>query len=95
MRLRHVVHNGGAPPECGTMLRHTMFGRDSTYLILGETSSFVHVEVVGAPGLERGTQLRLKRSSAATMQRVSLTGSSRVTRRQATASAPAAVRTTA
>ena len=75
------------------MLRHTMFGRDSTYLILGETSSFVHVEVVGAPGLERGTQLRLKRSSAATMQRVS--GSSRVTRRQATASAPAAARTTA
>jgi len=77
------------------MLRHTMFGRDSTYLVLGETSSFVHVEVVGAPGLQRGTRLRLKPSSAARMQRVSLTGSGRVARRQATASAPPVVRTTA
>ena len=94
MRLRHVLHDGAAP-EPGTMLRHTIFGRDSTYLILGETSSFVHVQVVGAPGLERGTQLRLKRSSAARMQRVSLTGTGRVARRQAIASAPAAVRTTA
>ena len=75
------------------LLRHTVFGDESVYRVLARTRAFVHVEVVSAPGLERGTQLRLTPASASAMRSMATARPGRVRRRAAagvpTAASPA------
>jgi len=50
-------------PACG-LLRRRALGTEALYRVLGVSGPLVEVEVVHAPGLERGTRMRLTAGAA-------------------------------
>jgi hypothetical protein len=48
----------------GQLLRHRVFGNESTYRVLATTEWFVDTEVVAAPGLRPGSPVRICRAAA-------------------------------
>jgi hypothetical protein len=73
-------------------LRQRMLGSEAVYEVLHERAGIVTAEVVKAPGLEPGTQLRLTAHAARAMERLDAAYAPAARRRRATASRFAAAR---
>ncbi len=52
------------------LLRHRRLGTEAVYRVLAVGTNVVTVEVVRAPGLERGTRMRLMADEARAMERL-------------------------
>jgi hypothetical protein len=52
------------------LLRHSALGSESLYRILGVSGGLVSVEVVRAPGLERGARVRITPRAARAMAQI-------------------------
>ena len=52
------------------LLRHRRLGTEAVYRVLAVGAETVTVEVVRAPGLERGTRMRLMADAARAMERL-------------------------
>jgi hypothetical protein len=57
----------GAPIEPGSTWRHEALGTAAVYVVKADEGEHVLVEVREAPGLARGTQIRLTRRALAAM----------------------------
>jgi len=57
----------------GRLLEREALGSASRYRVVGADDRLVLVEVVDAPGLERGAQIRITRRSARAMREVAET----------------------
>jgi hypothetical protein len=86
MRLRHVVFSGIRKPS-DEVLRRRVLGSEATYRVLRQTRSVVEVEVLAAPGLQRGTKLHLSLGSVDAMRRIALAGEARPGRASGAAAA--------
>jgi hypothetical protein len=54
----------------GSLLRHRMFDTEALYRVLEEGEQTVMAEVVQAPGLARGTRVRLMTKACRAMERL-------------------------
>ncbi len=56
--------------DAPVLLRHRRLGSEAVYRVLAVDDDVATVEVVRAPGLERGTRLRLMADAARAMERL-------------------------
>jgi hypothetical protein len=63
------------------LLRRRSLGAESVYKVLDEHNGIVTAAVIHAPGLQRGTHVRLMADTARAMQRLDMAGTPVPTRR--------------
>jgi hypothetical protein len=64
------------------LLRQRSLGSEAVYKVLDETNGIVTATVIRAPGLERGSRVRLLASATRAMQRLDLGGMPVITSRR-------------
>jgi hypothetical protein len=58
------------PDDTGFLLRHRALGSEAIYRVLEEGDEIVTAEVIQAPGLARGTRVRLMARACRAMERL-------------------------